>query len=155
MSLQDPTISTHQAEPTAVIRESVSLEGLGDFYDRAYTAVGETLGRQGVQPAGAAFGYYLSIPQGTFELEAGFPTAGPVTDEGTVVASELPSGTVARGTHVGAYDSLGDSWAGLLSWAKEQGRTPEGRMWEVYVTQPTPDLDPATLRTDLFLLLED
>jgi hypothetical protein len=27
-------------------------------------------------------------------------------------------------------------------------------MLEVYVTQPTPDTDPTTLRTNLFLLLE-
>ena len=26
--------------------------------------------------------------------------------------------------------------------------------WEVYTTEPTPDMDPATLRTDLFTVLE-
>ena len=153
--LQDPTITAHEAEPTAVIRESVSMEGLADFYDRAYRAVAESLGRQGVQPAGAAFGYYLTMPTERFELEAGFPTGAPVAADGDVLASELPGGTVARATHVGGYDSLGDSWGALVAWATEQGRTPEGRMWEVYVTEPTPQLDPATLCTDLYLLLAD
>ena len=153
--LQDPTITAHEAEPTAVIRESVSMEGLADFYDRAYRAVAESLGRQGVQPAGAAFGYYLTMPTERFELEAGFPTGAPVAADGDVLASELPGGTVARATHVGGYYSLGDSWGALVAWATEQGRTPEGRMWEVYVTEPTPQLDPATLCTDLYLLLAD
>ena len=153
--LQDPTITAREAVPTAVIRESVSVDGLADFYDRAYGAVAETLGRQGVQPAGAAFGYYLSMPTERFELEAGFPTGAPIVPDGDVVGSELPGGTVARATHVGGYDSLGDSWDALVAWAAEQGRTPEGRMWEVYVTEPTPQMDPATLRTDLFLLLAD
>lgn len=95
------------------------------------------------------------MPTQRFELEAGFPAGAPVAADGDVLASELPGGTVARATHVGGYDSLGDSWGALVAWATEQGRTPEGRMWEVYVTEPTPQLDPATLRTELYLLLAD
>lgn len=151
--LQDPTITDHEAVPTAVIRESVSMDGLAAFYDRAYGAVAEALGRQGVQPAGAAFGYYLTMPAEQFELEAGFPTGAPIAADGEVVGSELPGGTVARATHVGGYDSLGDSWGALMQWVGEQGRTPDGRMWEVYVTEPSPETDPATLRTELYLLL--
>ena len=30
------------------------------------------------------------------------------------------------------------------------GRAPGSPFWEVYVTEPSPDMDPATLRTDLF-----
>jgi len=71
------------------------------------------------------------------------------------VASELPGGEVARAIHAGGYESLGDSWGDLMAWTAEQGRTPEGRMWEVYVTEPSPETDPATLRTELYLLLAD
>ena len=44
--------------------------------------------------------------------------------------------------HVGGYDNLGDSWCALA-------------MWEVYVTEPIPDADPATLRTDLSWVLAE
>lgn len=153
--LQDPQFITHQAVPTAVVREQVNMAGLPAFYDRAFGAVGEALGAQGVQPAGPAFGYYLSLPTESFELEAGFPVVAAITDTGEVIASELPAGEVARGTHVGGYDTLGDSWAALTAWVGEQGRTVGTRIWEVYVTEPSPEMDPATLRTDLFLLLAD
>ena len=33
------------------------------------------------------------------------------------------------------------------------GREPAFPFWEVYVTEPTPDADPASLRTDLFTRL--
>jgi effector-binding domain-containing protein len=36
------------------------------------------------------------------------------------------------------------------------GGTPPGTpFWEVYVTEPSPDMNPATLRTDLFTVLAD
>lgn len=153
--LQDPQIITHDAVPTAVVREQVTMADLPGLYDRAFTAIGPVLEEQGVQPAGAAFGYYLSIPTGSFELEAGLPVTAPIADAGEVVASELPAGAVARATHTGAYDTLGDSWGALVAWVEEQGRTVTTRMWEVYVTDPSPEMDPATLRTDLFILLDD
>lgn len=152
---QDPEIISHDAMPTAVIRERVTMATLPSLFDRAFTAIGPVLEGQGVQPAGAAFGYYLSVPTDSFELEAGLPVAAPITDAGEVVASELPAGAVARATHAGAYDTLGDSWGALVAWVEEQGRTAGTRMWEVYVTEPSPEMDPATLRTDLFLLLAD
>ncbi|MCK0112142.1 GyrI-like domain-containing protein [Ornithinimicrobium sp. F0845] len=155
MTLQDPTIITHTAQPTAVVRRTGGMEELRDFYDSAYGAVAQALGRQGVAPAGAAFGYYLSMPTERFDLEAGFPTAAPISGDGDVVASELPAGVVACGVHAGGFEGLGDSWGALMAWVAEQGRTPEGRMWEVYVTEPTPDSDPETMRTELYLLLTD
>lgn len=153
--LQDPEIITHEAQPTAVVRRTVTMADLPDFYDSVYTTVATSLDRQGVQPTGAAFGYYLTMPTEQFELEAGFPTATPITGDGEVVASELPGGQVARGVHAGGYDSLGDSWGALVRWVSEQGRAPAGPMWEVYLTEPTPETDPATLRTELFLALAE
>lgn len=153
MTLQDPEIITHAAQATAVVRGSVGADEIAAFYDSAYSAVVQALRRQGVAPAGAALGYYLSIPTERFELEAGFPTAAPITDDGDVLASELPGGEVAHAVHAGGFESLGDSWGALMQWVGEQGRTADGRMWEVYVTEPSPETDPATLRTELYVLL--
>lgn len=154
---QNPHISTQEAVPTAVLRERLAMGDLASFYDRAYTAVAQSLAAAGVRPAGAAFGYYLSPPTGTFELEAGFPVDAPLVEapQSEVIASELPAGPVARATHVGGYDTLGDSWQALSEWVHEQGRTAGLRMWEVYVTEPTPEGDPADNRTELFLELTD
>ena len=51
----------------------------------------------------------------------------------------------------GPYDTLGQSWGRLAAAATAQGFVP-GPFCEVYVSDPTPETDPATLRTDLFLL---
>ena len=41
----------------------------------------------------------------------------------------------------------------LAAWMGEQGLTPGPVLWEVYVTEPSPDMDPADLRSELNWLL--
>ena len=94
------------------------------------------------------------------DLEIGFPLAEPLPDgvggeaEGSggmrVVASELPAGQVAATSHLGSYDGLGEAWQEFMGEIGSLGRAPASPFWESYVTEPSPDIDPATLRTDLF-----
>nr|WP_281371435.1 GyrI-like domain-containing protein [Petropleomorpha daqingensis] len=86
----------------------------------------------------------------TVDLEVGFPVDRQVRATGNVVAGGLPGGRLARVTHSGSFDGLGDAWARLAAWLDEQGLSPSSERWEVYVTQPSPDMDPRDLRTDLF-----
>ena len=67
--------------------------------------------------------------------------------------SPRSGGRVARTVHAGGYDGLGEAWGSLIGWAAEQGLAPTGEMWEVYLTEPTPDGDPADNRTELNLQL--
>lgn len=148
-----PEIVHRESVPTAVLRGSVGMEEIAQFYDRAYRSVASVLQEQGVAPL-EAIGYYLSPPGATIDLEAGFTTAAPATEDGDVRISSLPGGEVARLTHLGPYEDLAQTWARLGRWIDEQGRRPAQGFWEVYVDEPTPDTDPATLRTDIYWLLE-
>lgn len=83
------------------------------------------------------------------ELEVGFVTEEPVETDGEVRSSTLPAGQVARTMHRGSFDGLGESWGRLRTWTNDQGMTPGPVMWESYLTEPSPDMDPADLRTEL------
>jgi effector-binding domain-containing protein len=148
---QEPEITTAEAVTTAAIRRTVPMSELADFYDTAYRELAETLAAQGVRPSGPAFGLYHGAPAKTADVEAGFATDRAVEPAGGVIASSLPGGRVARLVHHGAYDALGESWERLHLWVVEQGLRPGDVMWEVYVTEPSPDIDPAELRTELNL----
>jgi len=67
----------------------------------------------------------------------------------------LPAGRVARLVHQGGYDQLGASWGRLRSWIDAHGVNPGRDLWEVYVTEPSPHIDPAALRTELNWSIED
>lgn len=144
-----PELIETEPSPTAVVRGSVAMTEITAFYDRSFGEVAAVVQRQGRTPRGA-FGLYLAPPADVVELEVGLVVDGEVEPDGDVIPSALPGGRAARLVHHGAYDGLGEAWAGLLAWVAEQGLTPAGPMWEVYVTEPTPETDPASLRTDLF-----
>ncbi|GAA2783588.1 GyrI-like domain-containing protein [Saccharopolyspora taberi] len=147
--MAEPELTTTDATTTAVIRGTVRMSEIADFYDRSFQEIGRTLAAQSLAPTGPAFGLYHGIPGETAELEVGFPTGRPVEPTGDVVAGSLPSGRVARLVHEGAFDGLGTSWERLGTWIGEQGLTPGSVFWEVYLTEPGPDVDPGTLRTEL------
>jgi effector-binding domain-containing protein len=150
-----PRLITLEAATTAVIRGEVPADGLPAFFDGAFQHLPKTLAGQGIRPLSAAFALYHRPPAATFDLEVGFVVDRPVRPEGDVVPGSLPGGRVARLVHVGGFDGLGASWERLTSWVREQGLTPSGVFWEVYLTRPTPDTDPAALRTELDLPVRD
>lgn len=149
-SLQDPRIVTLEPAGTAVVRATVRMDALPAFFDESFGSLFATLGQQQVEPTGPPFARYEGLPTQTVDVEVGVPTSRPIDPDGDVVPAELPGGEVVTATHVGSYDGLGRSYAELARWIEEQGRTPASSMWEVYVTEPTPETDPATLRTQIY-----
>jgi effector-binding domain-containing protein len=147
--MSEPEIVEMAERPTAVIRGVVPAEELPSFYDRSFPALFRAAQEQGVSPVSAAFGLYRGLPADTVDLEVGFVTDRPVRPDGDVVPSTLPAGRVARSVHAGGFEGLGASWEELRSWMHEEGLTPGPVFWEVYLTEPSPDMDPADLRTEL------
>lgn len=133
----------------AVIRGVVDVSELTQFFDRSFSALAAEIAKQGIEIVGPAFARYHGPPATTADLEVGFPTDRPVSASGDITASVLPGGRVARAVHHGSYDQLGQAWERLQQWIAQQGLTPSDDLWEVYVTEPRPDMDPAELRTEL------
>lgn len=150
--LTEPTLVTVAQEPTAAIRhQSVTIADLPALFDAGFPA----LAASGAALSGPPFAIYHGDPMAVFDLQIGFPVSTPLTapvpGAVTVEPGVLPSGPAWALTHVGPYDTLGQSWGRLAAAATAQGFVP-GPFCEVYVSDPTPETDPATLRTDLFLL---
>jgi effector-binding domain-containing protein len=143
------------SQTTAVVRGRVRMDEIANFFDRSFNTLSSTLSAQGIAPAGPAFGLYHGRPGDKADLEVGFATDRPVTPEGDVVASSLPGGRVAQAVHEGSFDGLGEAWERLFAWIGQEGLTPRADFWEVYVTEPSPTMDPADLRTELNAPVED
>lgn len=152
--MTEPELANPTRTTTAAIHGVVPMAEINDFFDRSFSELATVLERQGTAPAGPAYARYAGPPGETADLEVGFPVQGPVAPEGQVHPSSLPGGPVARLVHTGGYDQLGESWGRLGAWIAEQGLTPGAVFWEVYVTEPNPDMDPSDLRTELFWTVE-
>lgn len=137
-----------EEQPAAVVRATLPFAELGGFFSRAFEAVLATLATQGVAPAGPPFAYYPGMVGDTVEVAAGFPTELPVDPSGEVVALTLPGGRAALTTHVGPYETMGaTTYPELPAWMAAEGLEPASGSWEVYLTGPTNEPDPATWRT--------
>lgn len=137
------------------------------FMDRSFTALGRAIADGVFTPDGPAFSRYdgdLSDGLGEVtDVRVGFPVATPL-DEGvtidvdgeavTLEPSDLPACRLATTKHHGGYDGLGAAWGDFTAAVLARDLRPRSPVWEVYDTEPTPDMDPADLRTGLALPVE-
>lgn len=137
----------------AVVRQTVRMDELPAFYDQAYGRVVQALTAAGVAPAGPALGWYAGMPTDTVDVAAGFAVpdgSGPLEGVDTL---DLPASAAVVGTYTGPYDGLADAWGEVVAWAGRHGAAGRGDFWEEYVTEPSPDGDPAANVTRLVLPL--
>lgn len=145
----EPSVVRHTGVTTAVIKGNVPVGEIHSFFDSAFGRLPEFLEAQGVLIAGPAFARYFSAPGETFDLEVGFPTDRKIASADGIEASSLPDADVARLVHEGGFDGLGESWIRLANWIVAQGLEEGTSSWEVYLNEPTPEMDPAELRVEL------
>ncbi|HET6666264.1 MAG TPA: GyrI-like domain-containing protein [Intrasporangium sp.] len=143
-------MTEHQAQMTAVVRERVPVADLPQFFGRALHQTMSAVQAQGRHPVGPPFSLYHGMPTDAVDVEAGFPVDGPITAVDGVTPGSLPAGTVAEAVHVGPYESLTETYDAVLAHIQEQGLTPSSDMWEVYLSDPEQEPDPATWRTQIF-----
>ncbi len=149
----EPELLDHDEQVTAVVKGVARMDELPDFFDRAFGALAQVLADQGVAPRSAAFALYHGAPTDEVDLEVGVVTGDPIEPDGDVVVGSLPGGRIARTVHAGSFDGLGDAWGTLTGQVAALGLTPGSAMWEVYLTEPSPDMDPTELRTELNVLV--
>ena len=149
MSTNEPEVVSLDPATTATIRDVVATDELPAFFDRAFSTLSELISAQGISINGPAFSLYHNHPSDTADVEVGFTTDREIEPSGGAEAGSLPGGRVARVVHEGGYDELEAAWDRLGAWMSEQGLSFRMPFWEVYLTEPSPDMDPADLRTEL------
>lgn len=155
MSTNEPEVVRLEPVTTATIRDVVAIDELPAFFDRAFSTLAALLGAQGITIVGPAFSLYHDHPSGTADVEVGYTTDREIEPSGRAGPGALPGGRVARVVHEGGYDELAAAWDRLGDWMSEHGLSGRMPFWEVYLTEPSPDMDPADLRTELNLPVGD
>lgn len=146
--------------PTAVVEaRNVPMEDLPAVFDATFSRLFPALQDAEKEIAAPAFALYTRRPSDTVDVEVGLPlTSGlkqslPLGEDLIAIPSQLPGGSVAALSYTGAYSGLSEAWAAFVNETVAAGRHPGLPFVEVYVTEPSHDMDPADLRTDLFLTL--
>jgi effector-binding domain-containing protein len=146
--------------PTVVnVAKGYPMDRMAEIFDSTFTALFPALGDQGIQPVGPAFALHTRMPTDTVDFEVGIPVDRPLqratnSDSGvTLSPSRLPAGRIAIVSHLGSYDGLGEAWGRFMQAVADSGNQPALPFWEIYVSEPSPEADASTMRTDLVTLL--
>ncbi len=84
------------------------------------------------------------------DIEAGVPISEAAeVDHDMLTAGTLPGGDAAVAIHVGPYETLGDTHAVIDRWMSDNGVSPSGGPWEIYLTDPGEVPDPSDWQTKI------
>ncbi len=154
---EQPRIVELGARPTISVRVHGTADQIAAMFSDNLPRVFAKASALGATLASPAFGRYHRYSEKDVDVEIGVGVdatpegLAPLADcePGEVGASELPGGTAAVATHLGAYDTLSQTYDRLREWIHQQGREEGPGPWESYVDDPAVVRDHSLLRTEV------
>ena len=149
---QNCEIRELEARPMLSIRRQVAMADMSSVFAEIFPAVAAYIGEQGGQPAGMPLAIYHNMNMETqaVDVEGGMPVVAPLAGSGEIKAGEVPHGRMAVAAHFGPYDTIPETHQALSQWMADNGYQPAGPAWEVYITDPGAEPDPAKWQTDIY-----
>ena len=136
--------------PVAVIRKQARGTELSRVVPASCGKVWEALRAQGIKGGRNIAIYWDS----RITVDAGVEVVGEFIDEGDVVRSATPAGSVLSVTHFGPYSGLGAAHDAVHEFSTEHGHRLTGVRWEIYGHwQDEWNADPSPIRTDVYYQL--
>lgn len=139
-------VSIRVAIPSSAIKQKMS-----EMYGKLYSY----LGANNIQPTGVPFAvYYAFDPNGNTDFEVGIPVGTTVKSSGDIKFKEYPAMKVLAALYVGPYENSGPVYEALMKYAKDNKLETLAPMWEIYLTDPSKETDPAKYQTLIYHVLK-
>jgi DNA-binding transcriptional MerR regulator len=147
-------VTTQAASHTLAVRGRVTEDEFAAFLGSAFGRLRGLVARLGVTPTGPPGGLYppTVVDDGADDVEAYIPVASPVSlpdDRDGVVLGEVPAATVAVAVHVGAYETIDDTYRALGAWVARHAVPTDERVREVYEVSYDQTPDTSRFRTSI------
>jgi effector-binding domain-containing protein len=143
------------AKTFAVIRKTLTMDGMREFFGRSFPKLMETLGRNGIRPAGAPCALYFSFDEKTGMND--MAAAVPVTDGknlGDVKIIRVPGSRACAVDHFGPYDRLVLAYDALSLYMEQNNLKPKMPAVEEYLSDPMIEKDPSKWLTKVYFFTE-
>jgi len=98
--------------------------------------------------------YYNWDPEGMILVEAGIPLATGIEGEDVIQASSTPGGKAVKAVYMGPYEKMAVVYEALEQYIKVMQLEPLGLAYEVYITDPQKEPDPAKWETHVYFPLK-
>jgi effector-binding domain-containing protein/uncharacterized protein YndB with AHSA1/START domain len=141
---------TVTAQPYIAIRDTASIPTISMKLGKSYSMLGEAMGKQKLQMAGAPFAIYYSDSETAWEFDAAIPVNSPGKADENIKPGSLPAGNAVVAHYFGAYDNLGVAHKAVDNYIAKNNKEKNGSPWEVYLTDPGAEKDTAKWQTDVY-----
>lgn len=139
-----------ERRPYVAIRTTVRMDAIGQVIGPLFGELFGWLGSRGIAPLGAPWVRYLVVGAEECELELGASLSEETEGDGRVRAGVMPACDVIKTLHTGPYDELPSAYRAMADWLSANGSVAAGAVWEVYLTDPTSEPDPARWQTLIY-----
>ena len=144
-----PELRSIPSRPAILVHTECPLTSIGTALGPIFGEVADWAGAHHVALGGPAVARYVSLHGGACEVDAGFVVASaPEATDARVKGIDLGGCTAVCATHMGSYETLGETYAAMEAWMRENNLVSAGPMWEEFFSPPdTPAND---TRTDVY-----
>jgi effector-binding domain-containing protein len=147
----DVRLETVASIPLVAVRRQASLAELPVVIPPACGLVWNAVRDRGLQGAGRLVAIFWDT---VFHLDVGVEYPNDFTQDGELIPSATPAGTVATATLFGPYSGLHEVHRVIRDWCVENGHKLAGPAWEIYGHWLEEwNNDPSQIRTDVFYLI--
>lgn len=155
------SMSVWQVERTTVpamhylaIRDTADLNTIGTKIGMHYETIGQVMGKQKLEMAGAPFAIYYSESETNFDMDVAMPVKSPGKAEGNVKPGQIAAGNALVVHYYGAYDKSGTAHSAIHQYIQANNLNMRAAPMEVYITDPGMEPDTAKWLTDVVYLID-
>ncbi|MFC5270235.1 SRPBCC family protein [Adhaeribacter terreus] len=132
------------------IKTVCSQEELSDKLGELYGRMVAEMQKNKLEFAGHPSAIYHKYDPKAIEFEAIIPVNKAGKTNGEIVAKKVKGGPVAMISHYGPYEGTYNAHMAMDKWLQENNKQVKGAPWEVYVTDPGKEKDPAKWLTEIY-----
>lgn len=150
IEVKDITAQKALTIKTTIPSADVSAK-MGELYGKLFGY----MNANGIQATGAPFAvYYTYDPNGTTEFEVGIPVAANPKGTDEIKFKEYPAMRVISAFHTGPYENAGAVYEALKKYATDNKLETLPLSWEIYLTDPSQEKDPAKYKTNIYFVIK-
>lgn len=134
----------------AVIRDTITMDEVGQTLGVNYGEIMTHLTKQKVSAVGAPMAISMEWDPSRWDFEAAIPVSNEFKPGGRVQCKQSYAGKVIYVVYYGPYEKTEKAYLDLDNYVKENKLEENGGPWEVYVTDPATEADPAKWVTEIY-----
>ena len=141
-----------EAQPYVYILDSCEANDISSKLGEVYGEIYYSLASQGVMPISQPFAKYLSFPHNPGDdnkvvLQAGAFMEAVIETEGRLQIGYSTNGRTLQASHFGVYETVGTTHDSMQRYCDENGFNRDVSAYEIYITDPSLEPNPANWET--------